>query len=106
MAAVAQFVNTNGGNLATTLCIDSAVEGQGLPCNPGTPPAVRWDTIGLGPAPSNDLCSCAAGSSNSTVTFYAQGSCHINSRYNISDTCRFLQQQKIASADVSRTNAL
>ena len=51
MAAVAQFVNTNGGNLATTLCIDSAVEGQGLPCNPGTPPAVRWDTIGLGPAP-------------------------------------------------------
>ena len=51
MAAVAQFANINGGNLATAVCIDSAGEEQGLLCNPGTPPAVRWDTIGLGPAP-------------------------------------------------------
>ena len=100
MAVVAQFANVNGGNLATTLCVDSAGEEQGLLCNPGTPPAVQMGHHGLGTRPSHNLCSCAAGSSNSTVTFHAQESDHINSGYNVGDTCRFLQQQKVASTDI------
>ena len=50
MAAIAQISNIGGG-LVSSFGIDSVGAGQSLPCHPGTPPAVSWDTLGLGPAP-------------------------------------------------------
>ena len=51
MAAVAQFSNTTGGNLVTTLSANSAGEGKELPCSPGTPRSMSWESMGVGPAP-------------------------------------------------------